>query len=105
MIAALDRLESELGEGEYLIGDRFTVADLTAAALFYPLVMPPEGPLQMDPPPALADVRRSLEDRRGYQWVNQIFARHRQGGGSRERAGARAGTGATPEPQARLSPK
>jgi len=53
----------------------------------------------MDPPPALADVRRSLEDRRGYQWVNQTFARRRH------RDAARAGAGATPEPQARLSPR
>ena len=104
MIAALDRLESELGEGEYLVGDRFTVADLTAAALFYPLVMPPEGPLQMEAPPGLADVRRSLEDRRGYHWVNQTFARHRHR--HRGAAGEDArGAGTTPEPQARLSPR
>ena len=44
MLAALDRLDDELGGGEYLVGDRFTVADLTAAALFYPLVPPPGGP-------------------------------------------------------------
>lgn len=77
---ALDRLESELGENEYLVGDRFTVADLTAASLFYPLVMPPEGPLQMDPPATVADLRESLTNRRGYQWVNEMFARHRAQG-------------------------
>lgn len=48
-LGALDRLESEPGQKQYLVGERFTVADLTAAALFYPLVMPPEGPLQVDP--------------------------------------------------------
>jgi glutathione S-transferase len=79
VVAALDRLESELGENQYLVGDRFTVADLTAAALFYPLVLPPEGPLQMDPPPSVADVRRSLEERRGYRYVQEMFARHRAG--------------------------
>ena len=31
--------------GRYLVGDRFTVADLTAASLLYPLVQPPEGPV------------------------------------------------------------
>jgi glutathione S-transferase len=77
VVAAFDRLESELGENEYLVGDRFTVADLTAAALFYPLVLPPEGPLHMDPPPAVADVRRALEPRRGYRYVQEMFARHR----------------------------
>ncbi len=83
VLAALDRLESELGENEYLVGDRFTVADLTAAALFYPLVLPPEGPLQMAPPAAVADVRGSLEGRRGYRYVQEMFERHRARGASR----------------------
>jgi glutathione S-transferase len=79
--AAFDRLESELGDRRYLVGDRFTVADLTAASLFYPLVLPAEGPLRMEPPPALARIRTSLEDRRGYRWVQETFARHRQRAG------------------------
>lgn len=59
------------------------MADLTAAALFYPLVLPPEGPLQADPPPAVAQLRDSLAHRRGYQWVNDMFARHRPKGAAR----------------------
>jgi glutathione S-transferase len=77
VMAAFDRLESELGDRRYLVGRRFTVADLTAASLFYPLVLPPEGPLQLDPPPALAQLRDSVVNRRGYQWVLEMFARHR----------------------------
>src|SRR2546423_629963 len=46
ILVALDHLESELGSNEYLVGECFSVADLTAAALFYPLVLPPEGPRQ-----------------------------------------------------------
>ncbi|HUA02692.1 MAG TPA: glutathione S-transferase family protein [Solirubrobacteraceae bacterium] len=76
--AAFDRLESELGDRQYLAGDRFTVADLTAASLFYPLVLPPEGPLQMALPPAIAEIHPSLSRRRGYLWVEQMFARHRR---------------------------
>ena len=45
----MDRLESELGPSGYLVGDRFTVADLTAASLFTPLLCPPERPFA---PPA-----------------------------------------------------
>ena len=41
--AAFDRLEVEIGPSGYLVGDSFTVADLTAAALFFPLVRPPES--------------------------------------------------------------
>ena len=77
VVAAFDRLESELAGNDYLVGARFTVADLTAAALFYPLVLPPEGPLHVVLPPAAADMRRSLEGRSGYRWVEEIFRRHR----------------------------
>jgi glutathione S-transferase len=79
IVAALDRLEAELDSDEYLVGDSFGVADLTAAALFYPLVLPDEGPLAGDePPPAgLAEFRAPLEQRPGYRWVEETFRRHR----------------------------
>ena len=77
VLAALDRLDAELGEGEYLVGDRFTVADLTAAALFYPLVQPPEGPALPPPPAAMEDFRAPLTDRPGYKWAGEMFRRHR----------------------------
>jgi glutathione S-transferase len=77
MLAGLDRLEAELGDRDYLVGGRFTIADITAAAMFYPLVLPPEGPLDLDPPPAIARVRDSIAHRRGYQWVLEMFAQHR----------------------------
>lgn len=80
IVAALDKVEGELGEGEFLVGDSFTVADLTAASLFYPLVVPPEGPLRTDlpRPPALERFRESLKDRRGYKWVEDTFRKHRR---------------------------
>ncbi len=80
IVAALDRLEEEIGaDGEYLAGNDFSVADLTAAALFYPLVLPPEGPVSPDAPrpPALERFRESLSDRRGYRWIEETFRRHR----------------------------
>jgi glutathione S-transferase len=91
VLAAFDRLESELGESQYLIGDRFTVADLTAAALFYPLVLPTEGPLQMEPPATVAGVRGSLQGRRGYRWVEETFSRHRARGAARAPSAEPAG--------------
>ena len=77
--AALDHLEHELGDGEYLAGGRFTVADLTAAALFYPLVLPPEAPkLAGELPAPFEEYRASLADRRGFRWVEEMYRRHRR---------------------------
>jgi glutathione S-transferase len=78
IFAAFDRLEAELGDGEYLVGDRFTVADLTAAALFYPLMAPAEGPELPDPPPGVERFRAQLKERGGYRWVEEMFRRHRK---------------------------
>lgn len=84
ILAALDRLEAELGSNEYLVGDSFSVADLTAASLFYPLVLPDEGPLpEEEPPPAgMASFRAPLEERAGYRWVEEMFRRHRKPAGA-----------------------
>ena len=78
VLAALERLEAELDGNEYLVGDRYSVADLTAAALFYPLVLPPEGPLLPDPPEGFESFRAPLAERAGYRWVEEMFRRHRQ---------------------------
>lgn len=80
VFAALDRLEAELGDKEYLVGDRFSVADLTAASLFYPLALPDEGPLNADSPLAqgFEEFRAPLEQRRGIQWIKEMFRRHRK---------------------------
>jgi glutathione S-transferase len=43
----LDRVDEIVGDGRpYLAGDRFTVADLTFAALAAPIVLPPAHPVQ-----------------------------------------------------------
>ena len=79
VVRAFEKLEEELRGGDHLAGGRFSVADLTAAALFYPIVLPPEGPRYVEEPPApLARFRASLEDRPGFRWVEQIFRRHRR---------------------------
>jgi glutathione S-transferase len=85
-LAAFDRLEAEL-DGDYLVGDSFSVADLTAAALFCPLVVPPEFPYEWPDrwPAAWDELREPLMDRPGYHWISEIYRRHR--GTSAEVAG------------------
>lgn len=92
ILAALDRLEAELGDGEYLVGDRFGVADLTAASLFYPLVLPPEGPIKGERRAAAGfeRFREPLKQRRGYKWVEEMFRRHRKPAQSATAASAAA---------------
>lgn len=81
IVAAFEKLEEELekGEGEFLVGEYLSVADITAASLFYPVVVPPEGPLDpsLPRPPALDRFRQSLSDRRGFKWVQETFRKHR----------------------------
>ena len=82
IVGALDRLEAELtanGDGEFLAGESFSVADLTAASLFYPVIGPDEGPLPADTPtpPGLERFRDEIRDRPGYIWVEETFRRHR----------------------------
>jgi glutathione S-transferase len=78
IIAALDHLEAELDDGRYLVGERFTVADLAAAALLYPLVLPAEAPQFVERMPEPYEAfRASVCERPGYRWVQEIFRRHR----------------------------
>ena len=77
--AAFERLESEIGPSGYLVGDSFTVADLTAAALFFPLVRPPESD-HLPPgeiPEPLQEFRAGFDGRPGWEWVREMYRRHR----------------------------
>ncbi|HEV7845605.1 MAG TPA: glutathione S-transferase family protein [Thermoleophilaceae bacterium] len=79
LAGGLDRLEAELdgGSREFLVGNRFTVADLTAAALFYPLVLPPQGPWEPVRTAAFDEFQSSVRDRPGFRWVEETFRRWR----------------------------
>jgi glutathione S-transferase len=82
IVAAFDKLEAELeeGKGEFLVGENLTVADVTAASLFYPVVVPLEGPLDptLPRPPAFDRFREELSARPGYRWVEETFRKHRR---------------------------
>jgi glutathione S-transferase len=78
-LRALDRIETELQPSGYLVGDAFSVADLTAAALFAPLVAPPEFPYTpaVPMPEPFAGFRASLAERPAFRWVQDVYRKHR----------------------------
>jgi glutathione S-transferase len=77
--ASLDRIESERCGRAYLVGDAFTVADLTAAALLSPLLQPPEiqYPLRVELPAYLKDYRASVLEHPAAKWAVEIYRLHR----------------------------
>jgi glutathione S-transferase len=78
-LPVLWQLELELGSSDYLVGDRFTIADLTAASLFYPIIRPPTFayPSVTEVPAAAQEFLDSLAARPGGRWVAMIYKRHR----------------------------
>jgi glutathione S-transferase len=77
--AALDRIELQRQGRAYLVGQTFTIADLTAAALLGPLLQPPElqYPLQVELPLYLKDYRTSLLRHPAARWAAGIYRAHR----------------------------
>ena len=77
--AAGTRFRSELGPSGYLVGDGFTVADLTVAALVAPLIAPEQFPYPQPQRrhPRLAEVRAALAEEGLAEWAREMYARHR----------------------------
>jgi glutathione S-transferase len=76
LVIALDRIESERNGRPHLVADRFSVADLTAAALLYPLVWPPEYQYELPEPPP-SEFRESVRDHPAVGWIAETWRRHR----------------------------
>jgi glutathione S-transferase len=74
-----DRLELEIGASGYLVGERFGVADLAAAAVMTAIVRPPQFPYPLPEPwpPELVQLRESVSDHPAFAWVLDLYARHR----------------------------
>jgi glutathione S-transferase len=79
ILEALDRIEGELQPSGYLVGTSFTVADLGAAAMLFPLLRPPEAQCELpDPgPERVEELRSSVEDRDAFQWALRMWREHR----------------------------
>ena len=103
-IAAMDRIAAELRPSGYLVADRFTVADLAAAALLSPLVRPPEFPYRASValPEPFAKARDSLSMHRAFQWTLETYRRHRSESAEIATAAAAARPKVTPHEAASI---
>jgi glutathione S-transferase len=79
VLDGMDRLERERRGQDYLVGDAFSVADLTAAAMICAIVQPPE--MQYRPsvafPPVLAEFHRAVMGHPAAAWTREMYRRHR----------------------------
>jgi len=78
--AELDWIDGLLADGrDYLLGRRFSRADIAVASLLSPLALPPEHPVynNLRHPPRLAQQVAEWHDRSSLQWTRRLYAKHR----------------------------
>jgi glutathione S-transferase len=77
---AFDRLDEALERGPFLVGNRFSRADLSACALLWPLCRPGESESEVDAllPPTVGALRKQLQQRRFYNWVLELYEEDRK---------------------------
>jgi glutathione S-transferase len=92
--AAGERFRAELQPTGYLVGNTFTVADLTVAALVAPVVAPEQFPYPQPQRghPMLAPLRDALAEAGLVDWARDMYARHRGESAEVRRVSGRAGT-------------
>ena len=80
--ATFARLAGTVEKEGYLVGGRFTLADLTLAALMSPILAPPEHPatgrMKRAVPPALEALRADLSDTPVGRHALRVYREHRQ---------------------------
>ncbi len=77
---ALDWLAEQLQDGRrYLVGNQFSAADITAAALLAPLACPDQHPVysRADFRAGIAPLRAKWQHSVGLEWVRAIYRQHR----------------------------
>lgn len=72
-------LETLLEDKPYLLGENFSRADITAAALIAPMIKPDSHPCSqyIQHPPLITQQCLELENNRVCQWVKKMYAQHR----------------------------
>lgn len=79
LLAAFDRLDEILATRSFLVGDRFSRADLTACALLAPLCAPgrSENELAAAFPAEVIAFRDQQKKRPYFRWVDKIYREYR----------------------------
>lgn len=81
MEQAFARLNERLANRKYLVGDRFSRADLSAAALLAPLCLPPEHsfpfPTLEETPEPLRQFHQAHRNEPFFQWTLKMYREHR----------------------------
>jgi glutathione S-transferase len=85
-------LDDALAHRSFLVGDRFSRADLTACALLWPLCKPgeDESRLQELLPETVCALRNQLKHRRFYRWVLDMYQQQRKPARHRDASQTRA---------------
>ncbi len=81
--AVITQVDSLLSDGRpYLVGDRFTSADLTLACMMAPFLMPPEYGVRLpqldEIPAAMREIVEEMRATRAGQYVLHLYRTHRQ---------------------------
>lgn len=80
VLGELDWIDGLLSDGrQYLVGDRFSRADITAASLLAPITVPNEHPIYEinKLPPLMTKDIEAWNDRPSIKWVHGIYSQHR----------------------------
>ena len=77
--SVLEKIEARIEDHDYLVGDEFTVADLTAASLMSPIMEVAEFPYVPDSgfPSSVHDLRDEYASRAAIRWATRVYTRHR----------------------------
>ncbi|WP_020409041.1 glutathione S-transferase family protein [Hahella ganghwensis] len=77
ILAALDRVASQLDKQAYLVGESFSRADLTAAALLAPLCSPAKYPIPeaKEVPAPIEELKQEIQPR--VQWLYRWYDQYR----------------------------
>jgi glutathione S-transferase len=73
----LDRIAAEVGPGGYMVGDAFSVADLTAAGLCFPLAPEPYLRPVHFAAQQLLELREELAGHPAVAYIAEMYGRHR----------------------------